>query len=179
MAIGRLLSQLMVLSFLTFICFAIPQTVYSQGYIGPEDLEIVSMPEVELNKPLSLDQAISKFGQPSSCIIEYGEAWTGWHAVFQDIELWVLGAKDKQTPGLVARVIISKQGFSTSRELAIGDSEIKAFSLYGEPGFTSRNNNGITWHRFFIQDSLQRLLIGVDKAGIIVKLGYSTTAGGL
>lgn len=179
MAQKRPLYRMLMLLILVFICFSLPPVSHAQGYIEPKDLRITSIPEVELNRSLSLEQAISKFGKPSAYIIEYGEAWTGWHAVFQDIELWVLGAADKQTPGLVARVIISKRGFSTIRGLALGDAESKVFSLYGEPGFTSNYDNGITWHSFFIQDALQRILVGIDASGKVVKLGYALTAGGL
>lgn len=150
----------------------------AEYYISPQDIKIVSNPQIELNKPLSLEQAILQFGRPLVYTVDYSDAWPGWHATFPGVELWVLGATDKQTAGLIARVIISESWHSTVRGVAIGDSESKLSSIYGPSDYSS-DSDGITWHRYFIKNSLQRIIFGVDSNGRIVKIGYSLTAGGL
>ncbi len=151
---------------------------YAQSFITTDDLKISALPELEINRQISLTQSCRLLDNPQYYCIESDDTWTGWHAVFQDIDLWVLGPTDTRTPGIVARVIISRPGITTNRGIKIGDSEAKVFNLYGEPGYTSVSD-GLTWHRYFVPNALTRILFGIDKSETVAKIGYSLTAGGL
>lgn len=169
---------LITILLLAFISIMMPQPGSAQSYITPNDLVIEAFPQIELNKQLSLNQAVKLFGPPISYTISYGETWSGWQATFDNLELWVLGATDKKTPGLVVRVILKDPSYTTARGIRLGTPETKVLSIYGEPGYSSIIN-GITWHRYFIQNGLQRILFGIDSEGNVIKIGYSFSAGGL
>lgn len=175
---GRAAPFLVAMLLLACISTLMPPIGSAQSYIAPNDLVIEAFPQIELNKQLSLNQAVKLFGQPISYTISYGETWTGWQATFDNLELWVLGATDKKTPGLVVRVILNDPGHTTARGIRLGTPEAKVFSVYGEPGYSS-TSNGITWHRYFIPNGLQRILFGIDSEGNVIKIGYSFSAGGL
>lgn len=150
----------------------------AQSMLSTNDFTIAALPDLEINKQISLAQACRLLGNPQYYCIESDDTWTGWHAVFQDTDLWVLGPTDIRTAGIIARVIISRPGTATSRGIKIGDSEAKLFSLYGKPDYTSAIGD-LTWHRYLMPNALTRILFGIDKSGTLVKVGYSLTAGGL
>lgn len=145
-----------------------------QSYITIDDLQIVGMPALDLGHEITLSDAISVFGQT----LNYNESRVAegvlWHAVFQTVELWAVGSDT----AALERVVITKPGYTTIRGITIGDTKSSVFTAYGTPGFTS-DSNGLTWHRYFVQNSLKRILFGINSDGIVEKIGYAHSAGGL
>jgi hypothetical protein len=150
----------------------------AQSFITTDDLKISALPELEINRQISLIQSCRLLNNPQYYCIESDDTWAGWHAVFQDIDLWVLGPTDAQTPGIITRIIISRPGIATNRGIKVGDSEAKLHSVYGEAGYTA-SSGGLTWHKYFVSNALTRILFGIDNSGTVVKIGYSLAAAGL
>ena len=127
-----------------------------------------------LGGELTMNQAIALFGQPRRWDRYLGAQGNVWHIRFNSAEVWINGDK----PGRLERILFTKGGFTTARGIRIGDPLKKVIAAYGEADFETEPVL-VVWHKYFIPNTLSRILFAIGPTGKVEKIGFANAAGGL
>lgn len=159
-------------------CPLAPAAEAAPPALSGEDFVIPDMSWLEIHQQISVRQLADYLGEePDIETFQYDEP--GILCKFTTVQVWLTGTVDPHEPAAVVRVLISDPKFVTHRGLRVGQKEERIFARYGQkPGYTSTIRN-LTWHRYFADNSLERIIFAVDSEGNIAYIGFSCTAGGL